>query len=237
VVILVDLSGSATGVSKIASALAENIAVSSHLRPALVLFSDHIIDSVDFSHSPEEVVHKLAKLPETRGPTALFDALKYAADLFGAPLPGNSVYLISDGFENASKVLRAEVRREFLVKGIRIYTFCLQLQAPPMLNYDELGTGAGLLKELSDLTGGEALIPQLNFSEAGQDRLGSELQKLYQEMTEFYELQLDVPGELLGKGQRWDLEVLDRNGKRRKDLRVVYPRQLTSCSDEMTSVR
>jgi Mg-chelatase subunit ChlD len=146
VVILVDLSGSATGVSKIASALAENIAVSSHLRPALVLFSDHIIDSVDFSHSPEEVVHKLAKLPETRGPTALFDALKYAADLFGAPLPGDSVYLISDGFENASKVLRAEVRREFLVKGIRIYTFCLQLQAPPMLNYDELGTGAACSK-------------------------------------------------------------------------------------------
>jgi len=230
IVILVDLSGSTHGVSKIARALAENIVVSSHQRPALVLFSDHVIETVDFSHSPEEVVRKLDKLPESKGPTALYDGLKYAADLFGEPLLGDSVYLIFDGGENASKVRRTEVQSEFLAKGIRIYTFCLQIRVFPT---EEEEGGPALLKELSDLTGGEALNPKLDFSRSGQDRLASELQRLYQKMTEFYELQLDIPGELLRKRQRWDLEVLDRNGRKRKDLRVVYPHELNPCSESL----
>jgi len=242
VVIVVDFSGSTTGLSKIARALVQNFVASAqplNLRLALVLFSDHVIKNVDFSRPPEEVLHELDQLPHTEGPTALFDALNYAVGLFGEPLTGDSIYLISDGGENASWARRTDVEREFLAKGIRIYTFCLKTQY--FWGAEQTRPGLEVLKGLSDLSGGEALAldPELDFSKSGQERLGSKLQKLYQQMADFYELQLDIPSELLRDGQQWNLEVVDGKGRKRKDVHVTYPRKLLRCSEsrEATGLR
>jgi len=231
VVILVDLSGSTRQSSALARLLAGNLAVSAeakNLRPALVLFSDRIIDTVDFSHSFEDVVRRLAKLPDAWGRTAMLDALKYAMTLFGQPVPGDSVYLVSDGGENSSRVLQADVERAFVANGIRVYSFGIA-GAEPFQNVEE-HHGQTLLADLAERTGGEVLSLNVEPSEANRARLKSSLQRLYQQMTDFYELQLELPTEPMRKPQRWNLEVVDAQGKKRKDVRVIYPHELAPCA-------
>jgi len=229
VVVLVDLSGSDSSVEEFIHRLASNMATSmqqDELRPALVLFSDHIIDTVDFSRPTLEVAQLLARLPQSRGRTALFDALKYATVVLGQPLPGDSVYLISDGAENASKAQRKDVETEFLARGIRIFSFSLGDNSSPRTQ--EEMSGPGLLSELADLTGGMVLhITLAPFPE----RLASELQRSYHQLSDFYELQLELPTEPIGKRSPWHLEVVNGQGKKRKDIRVIYPHQLVPCAD------
>ena len=84
--LLVDASGSVNKENlewATARLIAGNLLLkaSAELHPALVVFSDHIIDTVDFSRPPSEIVMRLANLKEGRGGTALFDALMYSAKL------------------------------------------------------------------------------------------------------------------------------------------------------------
>jgi von Willebrand factor type A domain len=79
------------------------------LHPALVVFSDHIVDTIDFSCPPSEIVLRLTGLKEGRGRTALLDALMYSAKLLRPFMPGDAVYLISDGGENSSQTRLREV--------------------------------------------------------------------------------------------------------------------------------
>ena len=231
VVILVDLSGSIGRNSAVARLLAGNLAVSAQpgkLRVALVLFSDRIIDSVDFNHPPEDVVRKLDNLPEAQGRTAMFDALRIAGGLFGEPFPGDSVYLISDGADNSSRTNPAVIRREFIERGIRIFSF--HLEGNKYFPTEEEMHQFPLLVDLAEWTGGAVLNLDVEPSEANRARLQSSLQKLYQRMTDFYELQLELPAEPTRKPQRWNVEVVDGQGKKRKDVRVIYPHDLAPCS-------
>lgn len=231
VVILVDLSGSTSRVEGFVHSVAKYIATSMRpekQRPAVVLFSDHIIESIDFSRPAEQVARTLAELPETKGRTALFDALKYAADMFGPPLPGDSVFLISDGGEDASKTRQKDVEEEFLAKKIRIFSFNLA-ENEPFLTEEE-SNGPALLKHLADLTGAVALSAMVDSSKPNREHVASAVQLLYQQMADFYMLQLELPAEPIQKPEQWNLEVLDGQSRKRKDVRVIYPHELAPCS-------
>ena len=85
-VLLLDASGSVNKENHkldIARLIAGNLLLKApaQLQPALVIFSDHILDTVDFSRPPSEIVLRLARLEEGRGRTALLDALVYSAKL------------------------------------------------------------------------------------------------------------------------------------------------------------
>jgi len=227
VVIMVDVSGSTINTGDLARLLAGSLATSERkFRTAVVLFSEQIVASVDFTRPTEDVLNMLTKLPENKGRTALFDALKYAADLFGPPLPGDSVYLISDGGENRSKAKPGDIENELLTKGIRIYSF--NLAGNRVFSTEEERQGPALLKDLASLTGGMALDLEMNSSKASRERVAAKLQRLYREMTDFYVLQIEPSAEFR-KPQRWDLELLDSQGRKRQDVRLIYPRKLAPC--------
>jgi hypothetical protein len=115
------------------------------------VFSDHIIDTIDFSRPPSEIVMRLANLKEGRGGTALFDALMYSAKLLRPSMAGDAIYLISDGGENASQTRLREVKRELLASGIRMFAFRLTdkyfraATSEPMLLEDLTSTTGGAI--------------------------------------------------------------------------------------------
>ena len=225
VVILVDRSGSTRPLSAAMRTLAGNLVATQtkKVQPALVLFSDHIVSSLDFSHSPEEILKALENLPEAKGGTALLDALKYAASLFGQPRAGDAVYLITDGGENASKAGPFEVKRDFLEKGIRIYWVDLGDRYFPT----EEETHREWLFDLAKSTGGQALQIDTKVGKDSQEQVAKQLQQLYEQIADFYDLQLDLPETRKWEGLR--LEILDNKDKRRKDSRVLYPHELAPC--------
>ncbi len=228
VVILVDLSGSTVQTLRAERTLAGNLVATGtgKFRPALVLFSDHIVDSLDFSHTPEEILRRLENLPESKGRTAILDALKYAASLFGQPVAGDAVYIISDGGDNASRVDEYEVKQEFLAKGIRIYSVAWGHAYFPT---EEEVRGLQLLNDLADSTGGKALRIDAE-SREDQEQLASRIRQLYAQITDFYNLQLELPAP--GNRQALKLELFDAKGTKRKDLRVLYPHHLAHCTAE-----
>ena len=52
--------------------------------------------------------------------TALYDALHQALALFGQHLPGDTILLVSDGFDNHSKRNAGDMEKEFLAQGTRL---------------------------------------------------------------------------------------------------------------------
>ena len=228
VVIAVDLSGSARQNAELSRLLAGNMAVSAEaekLRVALVLFSDHIIDSVKFSQSSGDVVNKLIKVPDPQGRTALFDALDYSSNMFNEPLPGDSIYLISDGEENASAIHQTQLEKEIAERGIRIFSF--QLVSNPYFPTEEGRVSGSLLSHLAELTGGMSLKIDVDSSGKGKERLREALQKLYRQIADVYELEIEMPLDPSQQTERWDLSVLDQQGRRRKDVQVLFPHEAT----------
>ena len=70
---------------------------------------------------------QLAKKTKPRGGTAAFDAVASASDyLRSAPQEGDSIFLITDGGDNASRVSAADLRNHLLGSGVRIFVLVLE---------------------------------------------------------------------------------------------------------------
>lgn len=157
IVLVIDISGS---ISKsghnwgLARLVAGNLLTSapSTLRVALVLFSDHIVDTIGFGHPATDIAERLTKLEDGKGRTALLDSLDYSADLLHTPETGDTVYIVTDGFENSSKAHKRDVEAKFLARGIRLFAFVLydRYMGLPS-NPDE---SPALLADLAEATGG-----------------------------------------------------------------------------------
>ena len=197
------------------------------LHPALLVFSDHIIDTVGFNRPPSEIVLRLAGLEEGRGGTALLDALMQSMNLLHPEVPGDAVYLISDGGENSSHTRLRDVKRELLARGIRVFAF--RLPGNRYFSTVEERSGPMLLEDLAGTTGGAMVSLDGNVSVSDRDHLRSVLARGYDEMAHFYEVEVEVPNTLKPE-HRLSLEIVDEQGKKRKDLHVVYPQELPQCS-------
>jgi len=57
---------------------------------------------------------------------ALFDALHRALQLFGDHQPGDTLLLVSDDFDDDSRISAADVEKEFLGKGVRLFLILRQ---------------------------------------------------------------------------------------------------------------
>ena len=231
VVLLVDLSGSMRGQNGtwgIARAAAGNLLIAgpSTLQVALVLFSDHIIDTIGFDRPASDIVERLAKLERGKGQTATIDALAYASSLLSPSNPGDVVYLITDGGENASKTPRQDVEKSFLSKRIRLFALVV---ADRYLYTPEEATSVGLLPELARMSGGRSidLVLKSSFKDT-QPEMAADLNHIYDEMSQFYQLQL-VIDHPWPKKERLRMDVVDQNGKKRKDLTLAFPEYLLPC--------
>jgi hypothetical protein len=232
VVILVDLSGSINKSEhtwEMARVAAGNLLVAapSTLRVALVLFSDRIIDTIGFDRPATDIVERLAKLENGKGHTAILDAIDYSINLLQPSGLGDVVYIITDGGENASKAHRSDVESKLLAQGIRLFAFILQ----PKLYFatPEEEAGPSLLVELTQLSGGMVVDEDSAAALDAQPRLSAVLNRGYDRMAHFYDLELSMPDRWTKK-ERLRLDIVDQDGKKRKDLSLSYPQYLLPCT-------
>jgi hypothetical protein len=248
IVLLLDASGSMlgpeTGKWKAALGVAKNLV--EKLPPphsiGLLVFALKIDERVDFTQNRQAILDLLNNLqagekalPKGLRTTALWDAILEGLALLGSPQPGDAIYAITDGGDNASITSPGKVKRALLAARVRLFALlpplsCLgsgrtleEIEGPDTLEDLANTTGgalvSGCLTTLASLGGGQALEPA---------QLQAALDGLYRQMIKFYTLEVELP-QPVDKMRDWKLEVVGLP-QRSKHMSLVYPRKLVPCA-------
>ena len=241
IVILLDVSGSMTGSQrkmKLGLTAAEDAAVysSAETRLGLLIFAEKVVDKVDFSEGRSTVAAKLAAIKagkeppyDVKGGTALIDTLVEATRMLGTGKSGDAVYVITDGGDSASRTRYRDMEGGLLVAGVRFYAFALY-DPIAQRSMPEYLWGPNWLLDSARNTGGAFVgVGDIPRSDDELQALGAVTRRVYEQMAEFYGVEAEL-AQAVDKPRDWKLEVVNADGKRRKDVEVVYPRKLVPCA-------
>jgi hypothetical protein len=254
VVILLDASNSMKGQSgpefwEAVMAIVGNVAgIKSHnARFALVVFSDRLIETVDFSRGNDfvrERVAELAKDPvlakkEGNSGSRIFDALKVGFALIVNPTSADSLLVITDGYDEGSETNPAEILN--LVSGSMARVFSIRAISPALATKPRSWTLAPDEFDLNyvvQMSGGRTLGP-VDLNKAGL--LGSsdnpEGRRAFSEqLVQFYRgiLQNDLltieisPN--VKKLEAVRLSFSDRSGGQLDHAQIFYPQEIGPCA-------
>lgn len=203
---------------------------------AMVTFSSQVQDRFDFHEGRAAIAKWLDEHPDgpprlNRMRTALFDAMLQALQLLHPFQPGDAIYAITDGQENASRTSASQVRSQLLSSDVRVFAL---LFAESAVADEEQESETSFLNMVGS-SGGFAFgvhghgrpggpFWQFDYTDdkKNQDTIKSYTRELDILVNGFWTLEFVSP--LSSKGCRIRLEIIDREGKRRKDLQFVYPR-------------
>lgn len=239
VMVLLDVSGSmkspqgSTAKWKIARMAAWDLvtALPPGTKVGLITFSATNQTQVPLSITREPILdwlnHEAVDASQLKGRTALYDAIESALAQLKPVEPGDAIYVVSDGGENASKTAnRSRVRKALLESGVRAFT----LVVPGEFTSVEEINGGHEMASLSNDSGGfvDALEPGLGVvDESIKRQIKLHSVHLSLQISAFYSLTVELP-ENPQKGKRWDVTVLE-SGKRRKDISLGYPHEVPPC--------
>ena len=250
IVVLVDASGSMTeadprGKWDAAKMIALDFLASTKCSVSLLTFSTTVLEKVGFASDAASLAEKSAAIERAaKRPvkgyrkTALYDAVKVALADLGPQSQGDVIYAITDGGDNASRTRFAEVEEALLASEVRFFAFLIlsrKFPVPP-----EEDEGPRDLLSLTQRTGGRlvSLYPdtalptgQYWHNEKGRKAILEEAFHLYQQMGEYYRMEIRLPL-VVDKPRNWRLDVVDATGKVRRDVEVLYPRRLMPCSGD-----
>jgi hypothetical protein len=177
--------------------------------------------------------------PESlRGKTALLDAVLGSVKMFDHPQPGDVIYVITDGADNASRITTNHVSQTLAEAGIRLFAYAFQNVQRTVGK--ELGPG--FLQQVVRDTGGTIVVhmswgvgslqlrgPPTLIDKSGKlTQLGSSLGSQYRQMANFYQINFDLP-ETLKKPREWKLGVAGFEKFQREHIVLTYPHMLTAC--------
>ena len=254
IVLLLDASGSIAAssvtwraVKRIAEGMVRSVPPSNPV--ALMVFTDEIRSRVPFGQPRDYLTSRVAALGKPDewlgkrpGRTALFDAIMEALAELRPTQPGDIIYLITDGGENASRHRPPEVKNALLTRGVRLFTLIVSgwlhpgsWTAPPR----ERQLYGERLREIAEVTGGcfFSLAPvDYSATEIMHDQPTSEerdsilrrAEHIYQQMGHYYRIEVKLPS-AVDQPRGWKLEVVDERGKKRKGVELAYPRKLLPC--------
>jgi hypothetical protein len=212
------------------------------VRIGMLTFSKSSHEVFDFSQSRgaiaawlDEGSGRQPRLKHREVQTALLDAIVEGAKMLAPVQPGDALYAITDGGENASHSTRVQAEMALLQSGVRLFTLCL-----PSFGTVEEREGADLLLEMVDDTGGFAfgVLPTRtesptamwsaeNFADQGnRAKLERYTDELNAQVYGFWTLRVAAPSST--KQTKLSLEVVDGSGKARKDVLLTYPRLLAA---------
>ncbi len=204
-------------------AVRDFLAASPEDKLALVDFNDSYFLDI----TPESAPAFLEKYNDTEfqeglrffGGTALFDAvIASAAYLEKDPQEGDTVLVISDGADDASKRNADQMERELLRSKIRLY---LLLLAPPKHPNPNDGRSRSQLMDAVRDTGGVVIkadsgnVPSLRWAEAMHSLI---------EVADRVDFDLNTP---LGSPARLDVSASTPDGKRDKAVEISCPRYVS----------
>ena len=157
----------------------------------------------------------------SRGQTALFDALLMSLQqLDRGTQPRKVLIVVSDGGDNASRGRFPDVLDAALRRDVVIYTIGLA-------DRDDRDAKPGLLRELADVTGGEAFFPKSN------DEIGPVLERIARDIRSSYTIGYAPPSGAAADGRRKvQVDVHGPDHRKLKDRsRTLYIAQEGSRDD------
>lgn len=209
---------------------------------AQMAFAASVLGSARFDQDRLAVLKGQADLlkvcEQSRGnrSTALYDAISSARGALGVPNSGDVIYALTDAGDNASESEPKKVEETLLSAGIRLF-------AVVIVPYDRfrgrvpVDSGYDRLHSMVEATGGNLLdFPYHGASrpyssikaKTRADAVALALGRLYQQMGDFYRVELRLPM-TLDKPTKWKLEVIDAKGRPNRQVEVHYPQQLMPC--------
>ncbi len=251
IVVLLDISSSMTRQEakwRLVRTVAESIVsgASPDVSLALVTFSEQIEGKAGFEQDRQVLAERLGKFePGRQRPggsrrTALWDVIGEGLVQLDHSSPGDVVYVISDGGDNMSRGTPKQLERAFLSAGVRLFAFIFFNPRSPA------GSQSMRLQKLVERTGGTyaQLLPPPDASPLSSSKPPSytaskkylakaalAARKHFSQIAGFYRLEVELPQQE-DKWRGWKLEVMDEQGKKKKMLKVNYPRRLMPCPIE-----
>lgn len=241
VLILLDTSGSMEAVRKFALSATEEVVAQlpQSTKVAVLTFAEKTEGTSIFTADHEALRNLLSGLEAQKDKkmTALIDSMQRAVDAFGAAKEGDTIYVISDGADNASRLRWQKLQEELVDRGTRVFAILVRWRGP-IATVEESDQH---LSEIVNSTGGYGLILPLDrgrYEEADYDKplsdssgrltaLGQQLAFQVQAITYANQIVIQLP-EPEGKKNRWQLRFA--NPKLWKNLSLVYQKALPPCN-------
>jgi hypothetical protein len=216
---------------------------------ALLTFAARVEERVEFGLPPwalHEVIEKLAARDweHYKGPprrTALFDSIVAALDLLRPPRPGDAIFLVTDGGENASHSREDQVIRALLESGARLFVFLTltsrerrgsfaEVEAPEKVLHLAQATGGACVPYPFSEWDGPAILNEVEAEMRANDpkAIPTMAGVLIREMSEFYSLQIKLP-QPVDKVRNWKLEAVSPGSKKNPYVGAIYPHMLAPC--------
>lgn len=164
------------------------------------------------------------------GSTAIWDALISAA---AEPLPstqGDSLYVLSDGGDDASRISSENTAERLATGNVRVFGFVIQHPDKHGSKLDEerlesvikeTGGSADVLVRKPKKTPPAATDPWMELSNEEDGQLRAQ----FNQISTYYQVEISLP-EPLRRSADWKLKMI---GTQPRDL--AYPRKLTKCAD------
>lgn len=239
IVILLDASGSMAPNWRGAVALASRFAESHlpNLKTALVVFRAKVEETVDFHQGQNAVAERLRQIQpmtpkqSSTANTALYDALLFGLQLLETPTSADSLYLISDGGENASHAQVEEVTHRLTSSGVRLYVSFVVSNLHFRNRTREEVAGPEIISDLVRKTGGVINVPFGPDVPTKPEAIDLVVQKAggpYREMFQNYRMELELPAPLK-RPKGWKLNPSGAIAARLKKAAISYPTELASC--------
>ena len=174
----------------------------------------------------------------------------------GAIRPGDSIFIVTDGYDYTKSSEATRAASELQSNGIRLFAFLLNdlvnandrlpptaglvvdynrsVPPPPILPQqlaDVVRTsgGMGLTWYPGGSRGESSSIQGYDYDSATQQAIRTAARAIAQAITTFYILTVGPPTGARGL-EDWKLEVVDGRGKQRKDVTLAYPSKISVCN-------
>ncbi len=211
---------------------------------ALVAFAASVVDTETFQQEPAVLMKNLCALlslcqrRKVQGQTALYDAMSSARGLLGTDGLGDVIYALTDTADNKSRTEPKELRERLLTSGVRLFGVVTEPDFWQRGRTPDEDSGLLHFHSMVRATGGSMLTVRLGnpwstdpyiAAETNEGSLNLALQRLYEQMGEFYRLEVRLP-EDVDKRTKWKLEVVDARGKPMRGVEVHYPQELMPCA-------
>ena len=166
--------------------------------------------------------------------TALRDTLRSAVLQFTQPMPGDSIYAITDGDDDASRTDLRTVEEILVGRGIRLFMLSIESKE---YGLTQKYWNRSATHNLVRATGGNSVLISESRAESlsgmgeGPTSQFDDLTTLSQQLqliSTFARVEVELP-EVLKKPEDWDLRAVGMTGL---DLVVEYPHKLMPCLEK-----
>lgn len=211
-----------------------------NIRVALLTFDDKTELELGFDTSRDQIAAGVATIQRTattlpHGHTALWDAISRAIDMIPHPGPGDVIYAITDGGDNASRTSRKAIEEKLQLACVRLFTFLLDdvLTPEERFGWDEIRdlaveSGGVSLDVSANFNGNMGRGPMTDFKLDAQreQQVSGALAAMYRSMAAPYVIDVRMPTSLR-RMRTWKLHLTDP--KLQKNTMVYYPHNLMPC--------